>query len=299
MQFQQNQKIVISGGTVTVGTITGTVNVAGTVAISGGSVSITGTPNVNVTGGSISISSGSVSITAGTITSITNAVNVLQAVFVLYKNSLLSIVAPFNTTVTATGASLSQRVFIQNLAGGGSAQILIQVNNNTTGEFFEEPINLASGAWATVGIPVSANNGDSLTLNLSAVGTVGSVAIVWDARGDSSVITTPPGDPISNFPVGGTLSIGLAWPANGVRSTVLAAPPSGMAYRIQAISSDTATIAYIIGNGGAVMAVGPGQGTLPMNGQISFATIQVQPIAGGGTGTCFIMYDLIALPSII
>lgn len=242
MQFGQTQSINISGS-VTVGTITGVVNVTGTVAVSGGSVSISGTPNVNVTGGSITISSGSVSISAGTITNIVDNVTVQSAVETLYSATWNDTIAfpPQNITLTQSIQGLKV-MLVTNLAANQIIEIAL---SNTTNDDQNTVVVTLSSTYPAIGnvsgiviVPfqVAGDVGDNIVFTLTKLNATagGNVIVSLIGVGESPAIRTAPGLPLSTNNQGGILMASATLAAPGTVA-LLAAPQAGQVIRIHRI----------------------------------------------------------------
>lgn len=313
MQFQQNQKVNITGGTVTVGSITGTVNVAGTVAISGGSVSISGTPNVNVTGGSITISSGSVTISSGTITSIVNNVNVNLA-----AESIVNTTNNFGTgnydsgVLTLTQQIQGVKVFLST-ASANVHNLEITAVNNTN--FDEATVDVqinnaypqlgAGSGFLSVPINLAGDVGDSVRFTVTKLAGGGAGAlfnIIVLGLGVNPAIRTTPGLPINIVPTVGSLKAHASIAATAT-TAILPAPPTGMAYAVHRVVykwSGAAASAFLLGAvSNFFYDFTPGVQANPLFGLQALEGLSVLNNSATVAMDAYIFYDLISVPTIV
>lgn len=107
------QAVQITGGTVNIGTITGTVTISGSVTVSGtvavssvsGSVTVTGTVNVGTISGTVTIS-GAVTVTSGTV-NIGNTVTVSGSVSISSGTVSITGTVSISGAVTVTSGSIT------------------------------------------------------------------------------------------------------------------------------------------------------------------------------------------------
>lgn len=311
MQFGQTQNINITGS-VTVGTITGTVNVAGTVAISGGSVSISGTPNVNVTGGSITISSGTVSISAGTITSITNNVTVQSAAEAIYSTTWND-GTPLSQSLTLTQAVQGFKLHLStSLATTQIIEVTLTNNTNLDGSVVVLELNsnypqLGNNVgFVFIPFQIAGAIGDSISFSLTKLNATanGNVSVSLVGVGEAPAIRTSPGLPIQTNNLGGINSVSATLAGAGTVA-LLPVPQAGLAYRLQRITYGSivagttiqvnthTTVFRIAGLVPATFAY-PGEN---LDGLLIADGIDLT-IAGGG-GMAYLFYDIVNYPTII
>lgn len=152
-------------------------------------------------------------------------------------------------------------------------------------------------------LPIACAPGDTISLTTSPIGTQpwtpgGS----WSAYGLTAQLTqqvsTPIGDPLAVYPVGGVTKTTVTAP--GGNSTILVAPPAGFAYRIHSLgafdqttlwSDGTNIIAY---TGGAAAQDAPPM--MMMDGLIVTGALNIDNT--GAAEQAFVNYDLVPFPTL-
>lgn len=226
-----------------------------------------------------------------------------EAVEVIYKNSLLNLAAPFNGTFTLTaGSCMGFRFFMQDLGGGPQDQFNIEIDNTTSGQFWEGFIVLQPNinlSVAILGIPVAANAGDVITVHIGSNHNV-NIQVAITAIGAEGAILTAPGLPISNYPVGGLLAAHVSSVVGNVQ--ILPTPPLDMAYRLHSVVAfNPSARSWLIdpsSNTYAAMSqAGTGnEGYCALHGNLCQTALSINS-GSAGIGVT-LQYDLISLPQI-
>lgn len=295
---------------VTIGTLTGPVTVAGTVAVSSvsgtvnvnGNVGITGTPSVTISGtANVNISSGSVSISGNvTVGSIINAVTVVNDVVNIIPATFAAPL-PVNLSSGSTPpqAVSGMRILLACTTG---TVLTVTVQNNTSLDSYTFTVQTTANTF-DVPVPVAANINDGIALTITKVSGAGTTCN-YELLGlsQSPDIVTPPGQPISNFPVGGLQKVSATRASAGT-AVLLGAPPAGMAYRLHRIvwNVGTGVFGVVIGHTSAfeysvLNSAVPPLGADNMDGQLVIEALDFT--MGGGAGTVYCTYDLVSVPTI-
>ena len=259
MQFQQNQKVNINGG------------------------------NITITG-------------AVTISSITNPVVVANDVVVVIPTTFFGALPVTSNNPTVPTQTVTGMKMIMNSTAG--TILKVSISNQTTLDAFScVVVCLTANNFDTI-IPLAADVGDGITVSITKVsGTA--TTVTWQLLGlsQSPVTSTPPGQPISDYPLGGLSQVSAS--AAGVTLPLLGAPPAGMAYRLHRatwIFGATGVTGEIRGHtsGFFYALCQPAAGfTNPdtMNGQLCTEALDLFGI-GAAAAQVFLSYDTVSLPLI-
>lgn len=301
-------------GSVNANITNATLTVGGSVSITGTpTVSITGTTNVNVTGGTIGISSGTVSISGNvTVGQIIDNVNVNLAVETVASgtwNPTLN--NPLNVTVT-----LNQQVqgfkLLLSIASANVQNIEANLINNTNQDLQVVDVQLSTSfpqmgaqtGFVVIPFTVAGDVGDNVQLSLAKLAGGGAAANVSYALigvGVVPAVRHTPGLPLENFPVGGMLRA----TANPNNSSVvlLAAPPTGMAYRLQAVMAQDAASLNLLGTTSGrpygFVAASATLGAPPVDRLEGQLCIEGLTVFANRNVVVSLYYDLVSIPTIL
>lgn len=282
MQFQQNQKISIAAGTVTL---------SGPVTIS----SITNPVTV--------------------WNDVSTLLNVSYNWTANYGNT-------FSVLQASAGLRLVIQPSLLNLDIGGTIGVLISNNTNkeiyqSTGIIGKFPPYGAGGSSGfQMDIPIAVDAGDTLQITLidnqGGLGLGNPTQITLLGLSNPPVITPAPGIPIPQYPVGGYLHVSVTQGAAGT-SALLAAPPTGTVYRMQravysggALGNPNGSAKMVLHTSGtrisdfAVLGTGTGTPLSVLNLVDNMDGLIVQEavdfVTAAAAGNIDLWYDIIAVP---
>ncbi len=204
---------------------------------------------------------------------------------------------------TATANFLGIRVTLVASSLTISERLSVTVTNNTSGQVFscavQVPPFTSAQAGTYVNAPISADTGDSLTIviALSGTGAGGQVTtVVVIGLGAPVTVSTPLGQPLANYPVGGALQASSVFGGAG-SATLLAAPKTGFAYRLHRWNSNLAVTADVTGLTSGFL-YGASIGGVPDNLDGQLVTEGIVALVSGAT-TVYLTYDLVTTPQFI
>lgn len=213
----------------------------------------------------------------------------------------------FNQNFTASANLQGVRIVLFNQAALLAEQLVVHVLNLTTGYAWEPSnVNILPGALVGtvyINVPMSANAGDVLEFVIQQVGASGqNTGMSILGVGQNTVSATAPGGPMGEYQVGGVSRVSAPIPA-ATTTSVLAAPPAGLAYRLHRFTSNLVSAANgfcLEGNttGFLYGTLSTNQPDINLDGQmvvegISFANFTAAAVNG------YLSYDLVTIPAIL